>query len=93
MGSGVRQGLNWDDIKRLQILVPPQSEQQQIASFLDRKCAEIDSVIADTQVLALILFILSIPTLIGCLLVASGIILLVPVGVVVIAFSLLKACV
>lgn len=49
MGSGVRQGLNWDDIKRLQILVPPQSEQQQIASFLDRKCAEIDSVIADTQ--------------------------------------------
>ena len=49
MGSGVRQGLNWDDIKRLQILVPPQSEQKQIASFLDRKCAEIDSVIADTQ--------------------------------------------
>ena len=45
------------------------------------------------KVLALILFILSIPTLIGCLLVASGIILLVPVGVVVIAFSLLKACV
>ena len=42
---------------------------------------------------ALILFILSSPTLIGCLLVASGIILLVPVGVVVIAFSLLKACV
>jgi hypothetical protein len=45
------------------------------------------------KALALILFILSIPTLIGCLLVASGIILLVPVGVVVIAFSLLKACV
>ena len=45
------------------------------------------------KVLALILFILSIPTLIGCLLVASGIILLVPVGVVVIAFALLKACV
>lgn len=46
-----------------------------------------------TKVLALVLFILSLPTLIGCMLVASGIILLVPVGVLAIAFSLLKACV
>jgi len=49
MGSGVRQGLNWDDIKHLQILLPTLAEQQRIAAFLDRKCAEIDSVIADTQ--------------------------------------------
>ena len=49
MGSGVRQGLNWDDIKRLQIVVPSQKEQTRIATFLDRKCAEIDSAIADTQ--------------------------------------------
>lgn len=45
------------------------------------------------KVLALVLFILSLPTLIGCMLVASGIVLLVPVGVVAIAFSLLKACI
>lgn len=45
------------------------------------------------KVLALILFILSLPTLVGCLLVASGIILLVPVGVVAFAFLLLKACI
>lgn len=49
MGSGGRQGLNWDDIKHLQILLPTLAEQQRIAAFLDRKCAEIDSVIADTQ--------------------------------------------
>ena len=49
MGSGVRQGLNWDDIKHLQILLPTLAEQQRIAAFLDRKCAEIDSIIADTQ--------------------------------------------
>lgn len=49
MGSGVRQGLNWDDIKHLQILLPTLAEQQRIAVFLDRKCAEIDSIIADTQ--------------------------------------------
>lgn len=45
------------------------------------------------KVLALVLFILSLPTLIGCMLVASGIVLLVPVGVVAIAFSLLKTCI
>ena len=49
MGSGVRQGLNWDDIKRLQIVVPSQKEQTRIATFLDRKCAEIDSAITDKK--------------------------------------------
>ena len=49
MGSGVRQGLNWDDIKRLQIVVPDKNEQARIADFLDLKCREIDSAIADTQ--------------------------------------------
>lgn len=49
MGSGVRQGLNWDDLKGLIIILPPLSEQQHIAEFLDRKCAEIDSVISKTK--------------------------------------------
>jgi len=49
MGSGVRQGLNWDGVKLLQILEPPQNEQHQIADFLDRKCAEIDRITAETE--------------------------------------------
>ncbi len=49
MGAGVRQGLNWDGIKWLRILVPPLPEQSCIAAFLDRRCAEIDRVIAATQ--------------------------------------------
>lgn len=49
MGSGVRQGLNWNDLKGLVIVLPPIPEQQRIAEFLDRKCAEIDSIIAKTK--------------------------------------------
>lgn len=49
MGAGVRQGLNWDGIKWLKILIPPAEEQSRIATFLDRRCAEIDRVIAATQ--------------------------------------------
>ena len=49
MGSGIRQGLNWDSLKNLILPLPPISEQQRIAEFLDRKCAEIDSIIAKTK--------------------------------------------
>lgn len=40
---------NWQDMKKISIPEPPIDEQYRIAAFLDRKCAEIDSVIADTQ--------------------------------------------
>ena len=46
MGEGVRQGMNYGDLRKLLILLPSLSEQQKIASFLDRKCAEIDEMIA-----------------------------------------------
>lgn len=49
MGAGVRQGLNWEGIKLLKIVMPDIYEQQKIADFLDRKCAEIDSVIEKTK--------------------------------------------
>ena len=49
MGAGVRQGLNWDGIKMLKIVRPTVAEQQRIAAFLDRKCAEIDAVIERTK--------------------------------------------
>lgn len=40
---------NVDFIKNIFVALPPLSAQYRIAAFLDRKCAEIDSVIADTQ--------------------------------------------
>ena len=49
MGAGVRQGLNWDEMKWLKILTPSVLEQQHIASFLDTECARIDAVIEKTR--------------------------------------------
>lgn len=46
LGAGVRQGMNYQDLKKLGIVVPPYSEQQRIADYLDEKCGEIDSLIA-----------------------------------------------
>ena len=40
---------NWQDMKRIQIPIPPLAEQQAIADFLDTKCAEIDAVIEKTK--------------------------------------------
>lgn len=44
------------------------------------------------KVAAVILFILALPSLIGCLLYASGIILLMPVVLISLAWGILKAC-
>lgn len=44
------------------------------------------------KIIAVILFILSIPTLIGCLLFAGGIALLAPLALVAIAAGLLRTC-
>lgn len=40
---------NWQDMKRIFIPEPPLEEQEKIASFLARTCAEIDAVIGTTQ--------------------------------------------
>ena len=45
------------------------------------------------KVLAVVLFILALPSLIGCLLYASGVILLLPVFLITVAWGILKACV
>mgnify|MGYP004595767965 CR=1 FL=1 len=45
MGGGVRQGLNYDDISPLSLLVPPASEQDAIADFIYYKKSEIDRLI------------------------------------------------
>ena len=49
MGNGVRQGLNYSEFAKLLLLEPSQAEQQQIADFLDSKCSEIDTLIADKK--------------------------------------------
>ena len=41
--------LNAADVGKVQIVVPSLSEQQQIADYLDEKCAHIDSLIADKE--------------------------------------------
>ena len=44
------------------------------------------------KVAAVLLFVLSLPLLIGCLLLAGGVVLLLPVALVAAAFGILKAC-
>lgn len=40
---------NWNKLKTIMCLVPPLSEQQRIADFLDRKCADIDNILEKTR--------------------------------------------
>lgn len=49
MGNGVRQGLNYSEFSKLLVLEPSIEEQQVIASFLDSKCSQIDSLVADIE--------------------------------------------
>ena len=49
MGNGVRQGLNYSEFAKLMIFSPSRQEQDAIASYLNDKCAEIDSIIAQKQ--------------------------------------------
>lgn len=53
MGSGVRQGLNFDELKYLKILNPPVHEQIKIFNYLDLKCNEIDDLISKKEQLVL----------------------------------------
>jgi len=45
MGAGLRQTLKYSELKTLIVLSLPIPEQQRIASFLDRKCKEVDELI------------------------------------------------
>ena len=49
MGDGVRQGMSYDDLKKMLILYPNLNEQKQIADYLDKKCSQIDSLIEIKQ--------------------------------------------
>ena len=41
--------LQYEDVYNCKVLIPPLLEQEDIANYLDSKCAEIDSTIADKQ--------------------------------------------
>ena len=43
MGSGIRQGLNWNELKFMKVQIPSKPEQDEIAAYLDRKCSDIDN--------------------------------------------------
>lgn len=45
------------------------------------------------KVFAVILLVLSLPSMIGCLLMASGIVLLMPVALIALAWGILRACI
>lgn len=49
MGDGVRQGMNYSDLKRLRVIRPPLETQRRIATDLDEKCAKIDTIIDKQQ--------------------------------------------
>ena len=48
MGSGVRQGLNWDGLKYIKVLLPPRYEQDKISTFLNRETSKIDTILVKT---------------------------------------------
>lgn len=49
LGNGVRQSINYSELKRVAILKPRYNCQMQIAKYLDIKCTQIDTIIAKEQ--------------------------------------------
>ncbi len=49
MGNGLRQNLNWSELRKLKTILPPIKEQQAIVDYIDTKLANIDSYMADLQ--------------------------------------------
>ena len=55
LGSGLRQSLKYNDMKRLPLLIPSPREQTTIAAFLDHETAKIDALIERQQQLIALL--------------------------------------
>lgn len=49
MGAGVRQGLNFEEVRQIKLCVPSPDVQQDIVDYLNQKCALIDSFIVDAK--------------------------------------------
>lgn len=55
MGSGLRQSLKFEELRRLPIPLPPLEEQRSIAAFLDYETARIDELVREQERLATLL--------------------------------------
>lgn len=51
MGSGVRQGLNFDEVKMLKIVLPPIDQQKKIVKYINDRCDSIDILLNEKQAL------------------------------------------
>lgn len=49
MGGGLRQNLNWQGLKKLDIPVPPKDEQRDIVSYINGKCEKITSLVSELE--------------------------------------------
>ena len=49
MGGGIRQGLNWQGLKKIDIPLPPLDEQQAIVAYIEEKCQKVDTLITELQ--------------------------------------------
>ena len=49
MGAGVRQGLNFEEVRQIKLCVPSHDVQQDIVEYLNQKCALIESFIVDAK--------------------------------------------
>lgn len=49
MGSGVRQNINFEDIKKISIVLPIYTKQKEVADYLDNTLEKINTIISDTQ--------------------------------------------
>ena len=49
MGGGIRQGLNWQGLKKIDVPLPPLDEQRAIVAYIEDKCQKIDTLITELQ--------------------------------------------
>ena len=49
MGGGLRQNLNYNELKKIRMVVPPLPEQKAIAEYLDKKTAQINELVSAKQ--------------------------------------------
>lgn len=49
MGGGIRQGLNWQGLKKIDIPLPPLDEQRAIVAYIEEKCQKVDTLITELQ--------------------------------------------